>query len=107
MPIKRPPLETLTIVHATDIEFRHMSLIPTRKLIIYDPLDQLLLGQLLERPQFFPGLNELELQYVREPDAEAGSKPALSHIQDAVARRGKCTFIDSTESHEPPNHFWL
>jgi hypothetical protein len=102
-PIPRVPLRTLRIVHATDVEFRHMCLIPTRKLILYDPLDPMLLGELLERKNYFPGLVEVELEYVRDP-AEDGT---LASIRDAVARRGGCIFNDTTYSHDPPAHLML
>lgn len=100
-PIPRVPLRTLRIVHATDVEFRHMCLIPTRKLIIYDPLDPMLLGELLERTQYFPGLIEVELQFVRDPTNNGAT---LASIRDAVARRGACTFNDTIPSHNPPPH---
>jgi hypothetical protein len=97
-PIPRVPLRTLRIVHATDIEFRHMCLIPTRKLILYDPLDPMLLGELLERTTYFPGLVEVELEYIRD-SAQDGA--TLASIRDAVARRGVCIFEDS--SHPAPH----
>jgi hypothetical protein len=100
-PIPRAPLRTLRIVHATDVEFRHMCLIPTRKLIIYDPLDPMLLGELLERRDYFPNLGEVELQYVRDP---GGDGATLASIRDAVVRRGACTFRDTSRSHDPPAH---
>lgn len=88
--INRPPLESLRIEHATDVEFRHMCRIPTKKLLVSDPLDQLLLGDLLCRKEYFPGLRELELQSIMEPGPENVS--ARSNIKDAIKRRGDCIF---------------
>jgi hypothetical protein len=34
-PIQRPPLESLRVVHATDVEFRHMCAIPTRSDLLF------------------------------------------------------------------------
>ncbi|CAG8668695.1 4116_t:CDS:1, partial [Acaulospora colombiana] len=103
-PVSRPPLESLRIVHATDVEFRHMCRIPTKKLIVYDPLDQLLLGELLSQKECFPFMTTFELQYVLEGGEE---NAALDSIKNAIALRGDCTFLDTRDKHPPPRRgFW-
>jgi hypothetical protein len=102
--VPRPPLESLRIVHATDVEFRYMCRIPTRKLIVYDPLDQLLLGELLSQKECFPGLTVFEIQYVLE---EGEGDAALKSIKDAISSRGNCIFLDTRDKHPPPRRgFW-
>ncbi|PVG02027.1 hypothetical protein CPB86DRAFT_870713 [Serendipita vermifera] len=103
-PVPRQPLESLRIVHATDVEFRYMCRIPTKKLIVYDPLDQLLLGELLSQKDCFPFMTTFELQYVLE---EGEANAALNSIKNAIALRGGCTFLDTRDKHLPPRRgFW-
>ncbi|KIM34502.1 hypothetical protein M408DRAFT_325888 [Serendipita vermifera MAFF 305830] len=91
-PIRRPPLDSLRIVHATDVEFRHMCSIPTKKLVVFDPLDQMLIGELLSQPKYFPGMRTFELQYVKETDRK---EAAFNSIKAAIEMRGDCVLVDS------------
>jgi len=68
---RRKPLEGLRIVHFTDMEARLMSPIPTVELVVNDPLDQKLLGPLLQRNTAFPGLEKLTLEYIDDQSGEA------------------------------------
>ncbi|KAG8835101.1 hypothetical protein FRC17_005222 [Serendipita sp. 399] len=101
VPILRPPLRSFRIVHATDIEYRHMCRIPTRSLLVYDPLDQLLLGELLSKRECFPGMKRFEIQYLKEPEED--STAAFDSIKGAVLQRGNCEFVDARAYHPPPN----
>jgi len=94
-PIVRPPLNTLRIVHATDVEFRHMSRIPTLTLQVSDPLDQLFMGELLKQKEFFPGMKKFELQWVRE--IGLGNDEAFTSIKTSVEERGGVEFCDKRE----------
>lgn len=100
-PLKRRPLESLRIVHATDIEYRHMACIPVLRLLVYDPLDQALLAELLRQPKCFPGMNYFELQYLKEPDPETTA--TFDAIKAAVESRN-CTFVDARRLFKPPRH---
>jgi hypothetical protein len=110
-PIQRPPLESLRVMHATDVEFRHMCAIPTRlgllfaacsrmaekifrRLQICDPLDAKYIGQLLSQQTCWPGLHTVELQYVKEKNRD---DEAFRSIRDAVEKRGQCQFIDTRD----------
>jgi hypothetical protein len=103
-PLKRRPLRSLKIAHATDIEFRYMSPIPTEKLVIYDPLDQLLLPDLLRNPKCFPGFRTFELQYIKDPDG-SGNDAAFLGIKRAIEQR-VATVHDTRKSHHPPRYGW-
>lgn len=101
-PVKRKPLRSLRIVHATDVEFRYMSPIPTEKLVIYDPLDQLFLADLLRNPKCFPGFRTFELQYIKEPN---GNEEAFLGIKQAIEDR-VATVVDARKMHPPPRYGW-
>ncbi|KAG8837287.1 hypothetical protein FRB91_011749 [Serendipita sp. 411] len=101
VPILRPPLRSFRIVHATDIEYRHMCRIPTRNLLVYDPLDQLLLGELLSKQECFPGMEKFEIQYLKEPEED--STAAYDCLKKAVQQRGNCEFVDARAHYPPPS----
>lgn len=90
-PIKHKPLHTLRIRHATDLEILYMSPIPTERLIIGDPLDQMLLGPLLERGQSFPGLKTVVLQDIWD---ENNDGLAVAALRKACQVRN-CQFKDN------------
>lgn len=64
---------------------------------MFDPLDQMLFGELISNPAHFPGMEVFELQYMKEIDRK--QEIALKSIKAAIEQRGGCQFADTRKRH--------